>query len=52
MWYVWVCNQCSATLTINYDATAEDYKRFKDCVCKDKGIYEWKHSYEEIEKEI
>jgi hypothetical protein len=37
-------------LTINYNATEEDYLRFKNCGCKDNGIFEWSHNYEDNEE--
>jgi hypothetical protein len=49
LWYVWECNKCSSTLTINYDANEEDYERFKNCGCEDNGIYEWKYNHKDNE---
>ena len=46
-WYVWECNQCSSTMTINYDATDDDYQRFKNCGCNFDGILEWKYNFDE-----
>ncbi|RCW51317.1 hypothetical protein DFP97_102515 [Paenibacillus prosopidis] len=48
MWYVWECNQCGSTMTLNYDATEEDYHRIKNCGCKLDGLYEWKYNYDEV----
>jgi hypothetical protein len=50
MWYVWICNACAGTLTINYDATEADYLRFRKCGCKHDGEYEWSHNHNDGEK--
>lgn len=50
MWYVWQCNKCSSTLTINYDATEADYHRFKNCGCKLAGLYEWKENHNDSDR--
>lgn len=50
MWYVWECNKCKSTLTINYDATEADYNRFKSCGCKHAGHYEWKENHNDADR--
>jgi hypothetical protein len=50
MWYVWQCNKCAGTLTINYDATEADYLRFKNCGCKEKGEFVWSHNTDDSGK--
>lgn len=48
-WYVWECNKCKSTMTINYEASEEDYIRFKNCGCRSEGLLEWKKTYEDEE---
>lgn len=48
IWHVWECNQCGSTMTINYEATAEDYHRIKNCGCMLDGLLEWKYNYDEL----
>jgi hypothetical protein len=42
--YVWKCNgYCGVTLTLNKNATAEDFAKFGKCRCG--GTMEWQYNY-------
>lgn len=50
MWFVWECEACKGTLTLNYDATETDYLRFRKCGCKADGEYVWKENHNDADR--